>query len=169
MNSAELLKQAVAAKGKANLSFSGKSMYPTLKDSMVVTISRVLPESVRVSDVIAYQQDNQIVAHRVIGIIRNNRDFSFVTKGDNQPFGGINEVQKKDFIGKIKSAFYAGSEEQNILSENIFYRLLYVGIGRVYLFYRKFIRNYLPDSLRLFLRALVGNIYCCFQGCSSRS
>lgn len=168
MDSVELIKQAVATKGKANLSFSGKSMHPTLKDAMVVTISRFLPESVRVSDIIAYQQNNQIVAHRVIKIIKNNAEILFITKGDNQPFGGISEVRRGDFIGRIKSAFYANSGEKNILRENMLYRLLYVWAGRLYLFYRRSIRNHIPDSLRLFLKAFVENIYYCFQGCSNR-
>ncbi|HOX54846.1 MAG: signal peptidase I [Candidatus Omnitrophica bacterium] len=168
MNSIELVREAVIANGKVILPFSGKSMYPTLKDAMVVTISRILPESIRIADIIAYQENDQVAAHRVIKIKRDNGAISFITKGDNQPFGGIAEVRQKDLIGRINCAFYADSDGKNILNENIIFRLFYVGLGRIYLFYRKALRDHMPDSLRLFLKTLVGNIYCCFQGCSSK-
>lgn len=162
-----MIKQAVATKGKANLSFSGKSMHPTLKDAMVVTISRFLPESIRVSDIIAYQQNNQIVAHRVIKIIKNNGEISFITKGDNQPFGGVSFVGQKDCLGKIKNAFTSSFCEKNILNENLLYRMSYVLIGRLYLFYRGFIRRYLPEFLRIIIRGFVGNVYFCLQKLSA--
>lgn len=163
MNSLELVKQAIATKGKANLSFKGISMYPTLKDSMMLTISRIPQEAVKISDIIAYQQDSQIVAHRVINIIRNNGEVLFITKGDNQPFGGVSRISQRDLIGKVERAFYQNFPANNILNKNNFYCFSYLCLGRAYLFYRKFIRRYLSDSLRIFLRTLVGNLYICFQ------
>lgn len=159
MSSVELIKQAIATKNKANLPFIGKSMYPTLKDSMVVTINRILPEEVKISDIIAYQQDNLIAAHRVIDVIRDNGKLLFVTKGDNQPFGGIAQVRQSDLIGKIDKAFYKDSSEKDILNKNILYRSLFVSLGRVYLFYRRFVREHLPESLRIFFKAVVGRLY----------
>ena len=164
MSSIELIKQAITTKGKAKLCFSGKSMYPTLRDSMTVTISNISsPSAIKTSDIIAYQQNNTITAHRVIGVIHDNGEIAFITKGDNQPFGGISKIGSKDLIGRVESAFYKDRSEKNILNKNICYRQLYVGLGKAYLFYRKFIRRHLPEFLRIFLKELIGGLYFIFR------
>jgi len=163
MSSTELIKQAIATKGRANLLFSGKSMYPTLKDSMMLSIVKASFPSIKVSDIIAYQDDNIIVAHRVIGKVYNNKELAFITKGDNQPFGGIGRVEQKDLIGKVVGAFYKDGLKENILNKNLLYSLSFVFLGRAYLFYRKFIRKNIPEFLRMFLKEFVRGLHFIFR------
>lgn len=159
MKEIELVRQAISEKGRVVFSFTGKSMYPTLKETMKLTIVSVSPKKIRNCDIIAYEENNIIVAHRVIDTIKKDGEFTFITKGDNQPFGGVSWVDEKALLGKIETAFYENSSEKNILNNNFLVRLFYLSFGWLYLFYRKSVRRYLPKFLRVFLKNIVAGIY----------
>jgi len=133
-------------------------MYPTLKESMMLTITDILPLAINISDIIVYQQNGAIVAHRVIDIIRDDGGIAFIAKGDNQPFGGIAQIRGKDLIGKVEGAFYKDLPGENILTKKRYHRLLYVWLGRAFLVFRKF-KRYLPGFLKTYLRYVVKSLY----------
>ncbi|MDP2939677.1 MAG: signal peptidase I [Candidatus Omnitrophota bacterium] len=158
MHNIELIRQAIATRDKVNLLFNGKSMYPTLKDSMMLTISNIPAQAIKIADIIVYKQDTTIVAHRVIDLIRNNGKILFVTKGDNQPLGGLNQISQANLIGRVEAAFYKDSPPKNILNKNKGYDLLYVFLGRAFLFFQKF-KRYIPNFIITYLKYSVRGFY----------
>ncbi len=158
-----LLKEAVEKNDQAMVNYTGNSMYPTLKDSMKLAIRKIQPASIKPADIIAYKQSAIIVVHRVINAVRASAGICFITKGDNQPFGGITEIKEKDLIGRVEGAFYADLPQKNILIKDKYYGLWYVLLGRMYLFYLKYVKSYLPEFLRIFIKNFVAGTYLIFQ------
>ena len=73
-----------ACQNGKNLSFrviSG-SMRPVIEAGNVVKIIRVLPSSIHVGDVVAFQVGEKIVVHRVISKSKSNRQIVFRHMGD---------------------------------------------------------------------------------------
>lgn len=158
MDTIELVKGALSEKGKVNINFTGSSMYPSLKESMMVTIVAVPLQNIKAADIIAFRQEEEIVSHRVIEIIHQNGEITFVTKGDNQPFGGISFVNQENFIGKVSRAFYKEAPQSNLLTKDILFGKLYLLLGKVFLVYRK-IKRFIPGFIRSPLKYSAGNFY----------
>ncbi len=60
------------------------SMLPVLdKDSNGIRIVPENEEQIEIGDIITFEQDNQLIVHRVIEIGTDNEGTYFITKGDN--------------------------------------------------------------------------------------
>jgi signal peptidase I len=154
-----LIKEALDKHGYAVVGYSGISMYPTLKEGMKIKITKVSPLWLRPSDIIVYVQENTIIAHRLIRILSNGE---MITKGDHQPFGGLDQIKESDLLGRAISAFYENNPEKNFLVKNWLIDFFYVFMGRAFLVYEK-IKKYIPKPVKIFLKYLVRNLYCLFQ------
>ena len=108
-----------------------------MKEGMKLKVAKVLATSLKISDIVVYNQKNTIVAHRLICILPNKKNTILVTKGDNQPFGGVSEIEKFDLIGRAVEAFYENNAEKNLLVKNKLIDFFYVFMGKSYLFFKK--------------------------------
>lgn len=153
-----LVKEAIGKNNQVILNFNGMSMYPTLKDGMKLKIVKVPPAALKPSDIIVYSQTNMIVAHRLIAILENKGKSVLITKGDNQPFGGVSLVQEADLIGQAVSAFYENNPTENLLVKNRLIDFFYVFMGRAYLFFKKN-NSFFPNFLRIPIKYFVGYLY----------
>ncbi|HWQ16619.1 MAG TPA: signal peptidase I [Sulfolobales archaeon] len=73
------------------------SMEPTISMGDIALVVKIRnPSEVRVGDIIAFWNENQIVIHRVVGITENG----FITKGDALPSPDPFIVEKNTVIGK---------------------------------------------------------------------
>ena len=73
------------------------SMYPTIKQGDVIVV--VKQDDYKVDDIVAFQDGNMVVTHRIID---QNEDGSFVTKGDYKENSPDDAPLKKEYIfGKV--------------------------------------------------------------------
>jgi len=63
---AELLRRGNRVRFRA----SGASMQPTIEDGELITVAPVAPESVKRGDILLYQTESGIHAHRVVGRVK---------------------------------------------------------------------------------------------------
>ncbi|TMA60958.1 MAG: hypothetical protein E6J80_01350 [Deltaproteobacteria bacterium] len=49
---------------------AGASMQPTIEDGELITVAPVAPESVKRGDILLYQNERGVVAHRVVGRVK---------------------------------------------------------------------------------------------------
>jgi signal peptidase I len=82
------------------LSTVGFSMGCSIRGGEEIVI-KVVPENrVRFGDVIVFDREDQLVCHRVVGIVSNAQGRVFLTKGD--PLFGFDEkVGYNDLMGKV--------------------------------------------------------------------
>ncbi|MGN0493456.1 MAG: signal peptidase I [Acutalibacteraceae bacterium] len=86
------------------------SMEPTIPAGTYILAEKVQPESVSVGDVIMfYSRDPQIYGrintHRVVEVVSDNGELSYITRGDNNPANDSYPVYGKDLIGRyVKNA-----------------------------------------------------------------
>ncbi len=62
------------------------SMRPVLdKDSNGIRIKPESENDIHIGDIITFEQDNNLIVHRVISIGTDSEGFYFITRGDNNP------------------------------------------------------------------------------------
>ena len=76
------------------------SMEPTIPVGSIIYVEQVPPEDLKAGDVIVFEQDYSVVAHRVV----QNRivEGEFVTKGDANAGEDFNTVKYSDVLGRVK-------------------------------------------------------------------
>lgn len=60
----------------------GTSMIPTIRDGEFITVCPVKPSDIRLHDIILYQSNTSLTAHRVIRQQRATPNVVFITRGD---------------------------------------------------------------------------------------
>ena len=81
------------------------SMIPIFAKGDAVLIEKVDKdelEFIEVDDIIALYYNNQIIVHRVVSIEKNDGNYTFKTKGDNNPSVDVWTTEGKDVYGKMK-------------------------------------------------------------------
>ena len=81
------------------------SMIPIFAKGDAVLIEKVDKdelEFIEVDDIIALYYNNQIIVHRVVSIEKNDGNYTFKTKGDNNPSVDVWTTDGKDVYGKMK-------------------------------------------------------------------
>jgi len=76
------------------------SMNPHIRRGSLVIIRRVDPEAVQVEDVITYTSGPDTLTYRVIEIVDNYGDITFVTKGDANEGANLNHILSDDLVGR---------------------------------------------------------------------
>ena len=61
----------------------GASMQPTIEDGELITVAPVEPESVKRGDILLYQNERGVFAHRVVGVVKGT--FT-INGGDSPPY-----------------------------------------------------------------------------------
>ena len=84
------------------------SMRPLIEVGDLVRVTGVEPSRVGIGDVVALQQGENVVVHRIIGKRRSNQQLLFRHRGDAGGFSGIAPAQ--DLIGKACAIERGGRE-----------------------------------------------------------
>jgi hypothetical protein len=74
----------------------------------VVKVSKAEPSHIRIGDIVAFQDGQNVVVHRVIGKSWSNRQLRFRHRGDAGRSSGI--VQAQNLIGRVSVIQKAGRE-----------------------------------------------------------
>lgn len=111
------------------------SMEPLIQVGDVVKITRVEPSSVHIGDIVAFQQGQSVVVHRVIGKSPSNQQLIFRHRGDAGASSG--EIPAENLIGKVSAIEKEGREifldtTRHAMSNRVLgWRLRFVdGLGR---------------------------------------
>ena len=75
------------------------SMEPNLKIGDIVIAKKVEKENIKKENIITFRQENGVVTHRVVDIIRENEHVYYQTKGDNNNANDEQLVAYKDVEG----------------------------------------------------------------------
>jgi signal peptidase I len=60
----------------------GASMQPTIEDGELITVAPVAPESVKRGDILLYQNERGVFAHRVVGSVKGIAPLQYLLRGD---------------------------------------------------------------------------------------
>jgi len=137
-------------------------MAPTLIDGMTIEVERASPEAVKTADIIFYKKNGQMVVHRVIGILNEEKRKVFVTKGDNQAYIESDYIDEKSLVGVVRGAFREDRPQANILVDSRFIGASYLAMGNLAI-YTMALRRYVPRPLRLVLRYFTGAFFLLFK------
>ncbi len=77
------------------------SMKPEYKVGSLIYVKPINVESLKVNDVISFEQNGSVVTHRIVDIISEDDDISYQTKGDANDTPDGNLVKGKDIKGKV--------------------------------------------------------------------
>lgn len=78
-----------------------ESMKPTFEINDVVVVQKCTPSQLKIGDIITFEQDERIISHRIIDIIKDKDDTKFETKGDNNKIPDSEKIDAKQVYGKV--------------------------------------------------------------------
>ena len=85
-------------------SIASDSMYPALKRGDAILLKKLNDtekDALEIGDIIAFQEDNIIVTHRIIDIEEKEKTY-YITQGDNNNAKDVTKKTKDDIIGIVK-------------------------------------------------------------------
>ena len=77
------------------------SMEPTLNVNDVVVVQKCEPQDLKKEDIITFKQNDRIISHRIVDIIKQNNNIQFKTKGDNNEISDPDLVDAGQVYGKV--------------------------------------------------------------------
>jgi hypothetical protein len=78
----------------------GVSMLPMLCEGMILELGPFRREQTKIGDVVVFMQEETLVAHRVIGFLRDGLQ----TSGDNRP-GTVERVRFHELVGTVEAVY----------------------------------------------------------------
>jgi len=84
-----------------NLSFfeaTGFSMWPFIKQGERLIIKKIPIGDLKIGDIILYRKDNQLICHRLIKRIGDEKGYLLYTRGDNS--SQFDSLSEEMFLGK---------------------------------------------------------------------
>lgn len=133
----ELIVEALAKEENIRLLFSGASMLPTLTDGMQVVVEKVPPAQVRLGNLILYRKAEQMIIHRAVGILHQNSEIVFISRGDHQGYLGGERVSESSLLGVIRKAFSPHCPNRDMLYMDKTAGYLYVMMNTLIVMGRK--------------------------------
>lgn len=104
--SRELLQSGYGVRFRPN----GFSMSPTIRDGEAVTVEPIFAHAVRRGDILLYQRERRVIAHRVVGIAgEGNNARTFTLRGDALASCDA-PVRAEQVLGKVVSVERRGRE-----------------------------------------------------------
>lgn len=95
----EMWQEAYEKGGDLSFKVVSGSMSPMIEVGDVVTIGRVNHTRVRIGDIVAFLDDQNVVVHRIIGKSRSNQQLSFYHRGDTSASSG--KIIAQNLIGRV--------------------------------------------------------------------
>lgn len=81
----------------------GQSMSPTIRDGEALTIEPVGARSVRRGDILLYETERGVIAHRVVRISRGKTASRLFTMRGDALFASAEEVEESRILGRVIS------------------------------------------------------------------
>jgi signal peptidase I len=97
---AHLAKYVLKNSTNITLPVAGDSMSPVLRTGDIIYVEPVTTKSLSVGDILVYKTEGNMVAHRLVRILRNDSISMLLTKGDT--FSHIDSpLRESDLIGRV--------------------------------------------------------------------
>jgi signal peptidase I len=80
---AALVREGLRQQGRVRLRLRGDSMWPTVPAGSLVEVEPIGPAGIRLGDIVVWQCEGSLIAHRVVQRHRDGATLWLVTKGDN--------------------------------------------------------------------------------------
>lgn len=78
------------------------SMEPLIKPGDVILVEKVKPGfSYKIGDIIQFRQDNILISHRIVEIVKEEKSLGYQTKGDNNSGVDSQIVKPEDVKGRV--------------------------------------------------------------------
>lgn len=87
------------------IAIASNSMVPMYSRGDAVIYEKVKVESLEVGDILAFKKNDIVVTHRIVKILKNGSEYSFVTKGDNNNANDTYEPKESDVLGRVRLSF----------------------------------------------------------------
>lgn len=78
-----------------------ESMEPTLEKNDIVIVQKCKESQLHKGDIITFLQDEKIISHRILNIVKENGITKYETKGDNNKITDSNKVEFEQIYGKV--------------------------------------------------------------------
>lgn len=78
-----------------------ESMEPTFYKDDLVIVKKCKFTEFEKNDIITFKQDDRIISHRIIAVTKEDGEFKFITKGDNNNVKDKQAVAEVDIYGKV--------------------------------------------------------------------
>jgi len=104
----EMWQEVCRSGGSLNFKILSGSMRPMIEVGDIVRVGRVEPDGVRVGDILAFQDGQNVVVHRIIGKSRSGRQLSFRHGGDAGGLSG--SIAAQQLIGRVLAVKREGRE-----------------------------------------------------------
>lgn len=78
-----------------------ESMEPTLEKNDIVIVQKCKESQLHKGDIITFLQDEKIISHRILNIVKENGITKYETKGDNNKIADSNKVEFEQIYGKV--------------------------------------------------------------------
>lgn len=104
----ELWQEACHRGGRLSFRVISGSMEPIICVGDKVGVTRAEPSRLRIGDIIAFREDQKVMAHRIIGRGRKNGQLSFRLRGDEGVVSG--RATLENLIGKVYAIERDGHE-----------------------------------------------------------
>ncbi len=104
----EMWREACSSGGSLSFKISSASMRPMIEVGDVVRVGRVEPSRVRVGDILAFQDVQNVVVHRIIGRRWSGQQLIFRHGGDAGGLSG--KIATQHLIGKVLAVKKEGRE-----------------------------------------------------------
>ncbi len=92
-----VLRDALDAKGFAEFTVRGESMYPLLRPGMTIRVVRCAEKDLRVGDIIIFRSRDDLLAHRIVA---KHGSSLWIAKGDNT-FISDDPVAFEEILGRV--------------------------------------------------------------------
>jgi len=67
-----LVRQGLRERGRLRMRLQGDSMWPTIPPGTLVEVERISAADIRLGDLVVWQQDGRLVAHRIVQRVRDD-------------------------------------------------------------------------------------------------
>lgn len=159
---AEMVIHGLRERQSVRTIFAGRSMTPTIREGMQILLERVEPVQIEPADIIMYRKADRAIVHRVVGIIRQNQNRLFVTKGDNHAYISSDYIPEKDLIGRVKGAFFENDPDTDVLVNNRFVGTLYIFLAGLTSNTMR-VREHVPPPIRYVFKYFIGAFFFAFK------
>ena len=102
----EVLANLLEAERPCQVPIWGISMHPFLQVGDSIQLGLVLPEALRLGDLIAFRREDRLIVHRFAGHVRLDQVTWLRQKGDN--LRGFGLVRLEDLMGRVTYVTRAG-------------------------------------------------------------
>lgn len=84
------------------IAIGSNSMMPIYERGDAIIYKKEKSSNVKEGDILVFRENNILITHRVIEIIKSNNHYQFITKGDNNLNNDNFKVEDKNVLGVVK-------------------------------------------------------------------